>query len=86
MFAFSSWIDLLRAKSRKGLIWFVRDPQSAEFHPIRDILERSTRAQARKLATSALLYGGVILLSFGINVHFLKFVVSDLLPLRWPER
>lgn len=86
MFAFSSWIDLMRSKARKGLIWFIRDPQAADFHPIREILERSSRSQARKIATSALLYTTVIVLSIGVNVQALKYAGYGILPLRWNER
>lgn len=82
MFIFASSIDLARGAVRPGLVWFIRDPQATEFHPIREILERSSRTQARKIATSALLYGVVIASTFGTTVLFLK--LSGILPLRWP--
>lgn len=84
MFAFASSIDMARGAVRPGLVWFIRDPQAAEFHPIREILERSSRTQARKIATSAVLYGAVIALTFGANILFLRYACAGVLPLRWP--
>jgi E3 ubiquitin-protein ligase MARCH6 len=64
-------------------MFFIRDPSTSDFHPIREILERNSGTQARKIAISALLYGTAILLTFGVNILFLRYAVG-VLPLRWP--
>lgn len=83
MFSFSVGIDTVREVVRDGTMWFIRDPQSADFHPVREILERDSSAQFRKIAISGLLYAGVIFATVGVNVLFLRYAVSDVLPLRW---
>ena len=83
MFTFSVGIDTVRDVVRKGTMWFIRDPQSPDFHPVREILERDSTTQVRKIAISGLLYGGVILATVGVNVLFLRYAVSGVLPLRW---
>lgn len=86
MFSFSSAIDALRSGVRPGLIWFVRDPSSNDFHPIKEILEKSSWSQAKKIGTSGLLYGGAIGLSLGVNVWGLRYGFGgQVLPLRWPS-
>ena len=66
-----------------------RDPQDPTFHPIRDILDRPTLGQLRKLGISAIMYAVVIAGGIGIAVYFLSFVwtpYQQLLPLRWNSR
>ncbi|KAM0786584.1 hypothetical protein ACM66B_002040 [Microbotryomycetes sp. NB124-2] len=84
MFIFASWIDHVRTFVRPGLIWFVRDPQSSEFHPVREILTKSAREQARKLATSALMYAGVVFASVGTCVYGVHLILPGVLPLHLP--
>ncbi|KAK4055801.1 hypothetical protein OIO90_003053 [Microbotryomycetes sp. JL221] len=84
MFLFASWIDLVRSFVRPGLIWFVRDPQSADFQPMREILEKPAREQARKIATSALMYAAVVFASVGTSIYGLNLVIPGLLPLHLP--
>ncbi|KAI5479294.1 hypothetical protein MNV49_003812 [Pseudohyphozyma bogoriensis] len=84
MFTFSNAIDTVRDVVRDGTMWFIRDPSSQEFHPIREILERNSSVQARKIAQSAVLYGGAIFMTFGVNIMFLRYAVG-ILPLRWPS-
>lgn len=83
MFCFSIAIDAIRDTFRKGSLWFIRDPASADFHPIREILERNSGTQARKIATSALLYASVIFATFGLSILFIKYACVGILPLRW---
>lgn len=83
MFLFSISIDAIRACTRPGSLWFIRDPASTDFHPIREILERKLSVQARKIAVSALLYAGVIFATFGVSILFLRYACVGVLPLRW---
>lgn len=68
---------------------FHRDPQDPTFHPIRDILDRPTLSQLRKLSISAIMYSIVILVGVGCAVHILAYAWTpyhSLLPLRWDSR
>lgn len=82
MFSLSLGIDTIRGIVRSGFLWFIRDPAAQEFHPIREILQRDSRTQAKKIAISGLLYTGTIFATFGINILFLRYACG-ILPLRW---
>ncbi|KAK4701378.1 E3 ubiquitin-protein ligase MARCH6, partial [Phenoliferia sp. Uapishka_3] len=84
MFSFSTSIDHVRDVVRHGVLFFIRDPATQDFHPIREILERNSGTQAKKIAISALLYGGAIFLTIGSSVYFLRYAVG-ILPLHWTQ-
>ena len=71
---------------RPGALWFIKDPQDQNFHPIRDILERPTMMQLRKLAISAVMYSIVVGGGVGTFVIFFKLWGRTLVPLRWNMR
>ncbi|KIO34092.1 hypothetical protein M407DRAFT_3567 [Tulasnella calospora MUT 4182] len=76
-----------RAAMRPGALWFIKDPSDPNFHPIRDILDRPTVTQMRKLGSSAMLYSGVLTLGIGsvlLAIRQNRFgpPESPLLPLR----
>ncbi|KAM0750560.1 hypothetical protein T439DRAFT_380454 [Meredithblackwellia eburnea MCA 4105] len=82
MFQFSCAVDHVRDVVRDGVLFFIRDPANSEFSPIREILERNSATQAKKIAISAVLYSGAIFLTIGTSVYFLRYAVG-ILPLRW---
>ena len=49
MYAFSALLSHIRTIVRPGTIFFIRDPTDASFSPVKDILERSTLSQLRKV-------------------------------------
>lgn len=66
-----------------------RDPQDPTFHPIRDILDRPTLSQLRKLGMSAVMYAVVITGGIGVAIYSLRFIwtpYQQVLPLRWNSR
>ena len=71
---------------RPGAMWFIKDPEDQNFHPIRDILERPTLLQLWKLSVSALMYFGVVACGMGGIVTLFKFLGRGLVPLRWDMR
>ena len=71
---------------RTGAMWFIKDPQDQNFHPIRDILDRPALVQLRKLVISAVMYSVVVACSAGGIVLGLKLWRPSLLPLRWNMR
>ncbi|KAF8318671.1 hypothetical protein DL93DRAFT_323184 [Clavulina sp. PMI_390] len=89
MYQFALILAHARAQMRKGALWFVKDPQDPSFHPIRDILDRPTMSQLRKLGVSALMYGMVIALGVGAGIYGVKYLWTPfyyLLPLRLNSR
>lgn len=87
MYQFAVVLSACRAAMRPGALWFIKDPSDPNFHPIRDILDRPTVTQMRKLGSSAMLYSGVLTLGIGsvlLAIRQNRFgpPESPLLPLR----
>lgn len=71
---------------RPGAMWFIKDPQDQNFHPIRDILDRPTLTQLRKLLVSAVMYSIVVAVGVGSVAGLLFIGFKSILPLRWKTR
>lgn len=71
---------------RPGSMWFIKDPQDQNFHPIRDILERPTLVQIRKLLLSGAMYSMVIAAGVGTVSGMLQLFSKTVLPIRWKIR
>ncbi|KAI8890572.1 hypothetical protein K501DRAFT_236953 [Backusella circina FSU 941] len=83
MFVFSCLVSFCRSIVRPGVIWFIRDPESQQFNPIKELIERPVLTQLRKLVKSALIYGSVIEIGVGGSVLLVSTIFHDILPLRW---
>jgi E3 ubiquitin-protein ligase MARCH6 len=66
-----------------GALDFIRDPDDATFHPVRDVLERSVSTQLRKIAFSALVYGALVIVCLGGVVWGLYYTFDGILPIHW---
>lgn len=86
MYQFAILLATCREILRPGCMWFIKDPQDPTFHPIKDILDRPTLAQLRKLSLSAIMYAVVVTVGVGGIIQFLKFIAPSMLPLRWKMR
>ncbi len=82
MFHFALFVSICRKIMRKGVLYFIRDPDDPTFHPVRDVLERPVPAQLGKIAFSALVYGGLVTVCLGGVVWSLDWV-GGVLPIRW---
>ena len=71
---------------RPGAMWFVKDPQDQNFHPIRDILERPTFVQIRKLILSAMMYALVVASGVATVSGILRVFSQTIMPFRWKIR
>lgn len=71
---------------RPGAMWFIKDPQDQNFHPIRDILERPTFVQIRKLLLSAVMYGLVVACGVATVSGILRVFSRTIMPFRWKIR
>ena len=67
-------------------MWFIKDPQDQNFHPIRDILERPTFVQIRKLILSAMMYGLVVASGVATVSGILRIFSRTIMPFRWKIR
>ncbi|TPX65973.1 hypothetical protein SpCBS45565_g04773 [Spizellomyces sp. 'palustris'] len=61
MFQFALYVSTVREIVRPGVMWFIRDPNDPQFHPMNDILERPVLTQLRKLAVGTIMYAGMVL-------------------------
>lgn len=71
---------------RPGAMWFIKDPQDQNFHPIRDILDRPTLTQFRKLLISAFMYAMVVACGVGSLAILLFIGNRSIFPIRWKTR
>jgi E3 ubiquitin-protein ligase MARCH6 len=83
MFHFALFVSMCRKILRKGVLYFIRDPDDPTFHPVRDVLERSVTTQLRKIAFSGLVYGGLVIICLGGVVWSLNQVTVGVLPIHW---
>lgn len=71
---------------RAGAMWFIKDPQNQNMHPIRDILERPTFTHLYKLFQSAIMYALVVVCGVGNVSLVVQVFTPSLLPFRWKPR
>jgi E3 ubiquitin-protein ligase MARCH6 len=83
MFHFALFVSMCRKIMRKGVLYFIRDPDDPTFHPVRDVLERNVTTQLRKIAFSALVYGALVIICLGGVVWTLSHATSGVLPIHW---
>lgn len=82
MFGLAQFVSHTRSIVRPGLLCFVRDAGDPNFHPIRDILERRSLEQLRKIGVSAIIYSSILASTLGLCAHLIS-LSTDVLPLRW---
>lgn len=71
---------------RPGALWFIKDPQDQNFHPIREILERPTLVHIKKLILSGIMYALVVACSVGTISSVLRVLSRTIMPFRWKIR
>jgi E3 ubiquitin-protein ligase MARCH6 len=82
MFHFALFVSMCRKIFRKGVLYFIRDPDDPTFHPVRDVLERPVMTQLGKIAFSGFIYGGLVYLCLGGVVYILS-CIPGILPIHW---
>lgn len=85
MFVFAQYVSATRKVLRPGVLCWIRDPNDPSFHPIREILDKKSLTQLRKIGASAVMYAAILVASVGVNTYFVRYVMgwSGMLPLRW---
>ncbi|KAF6753084.1 hypothetical protein DFP72DRAFT_903296 [Ephemerocybe angulata] len=86
MYSFAVLLSGCRSIMRPGAMWFVKDPEDRNAHPIRDILERNTFTQLRKIFVSGLMYSFVVLCLVGSIAGLMVLGNKSILPFRWKHR
>ncbi|KAL9040854.1 MAG: hypothetical protein Q9180_001656 [Flavoplaca navasiana] len=83
MFHFALFVSMCRKIMRTGVLFFIRDPDDPTFHPVRDVLERSVFTQLCKIAFSALVYGGLVMICLGSVVWGISSAFEGVFPIHW---
>ncbi|KAJ7623737.1 hypothetical protein FB45DRAFT_1089571, partial [Roridomyces roridus] len=83
MYAFAVLLAGCRTLLRKGAMWFIKDPQDQNSHPIRDILDRPTMTQLRKICVSGVMYSIVVACVVSSVASLLYIGSKSILPFRW---
>ncbi|KAK3681805.1 hypothetical protein B0T22DRAFT_387320 [Podospora appendiculata] len=83
MFHFALFVSMCRKIMRKGVLYFIRDPDDPEFHPVKDVLERNVTTQLRKILFSAFVYGALVLVCLGGVVWGLALSLPNVLPIHY---
>ncbi|KAL1843546.1 hypothetical protein VTJ49DRAFT_1139 [Mycothermus thermophilus] len=83
MFHFALFVSMCRKIMRKGVLHFIRDPDDPEFHPVRDVLERTVATQLRKILFSAFVYGALVIICLGGVVWGLALALPGTLPIHY---
>ncbi|KAI8962146.1 hypothetical protein F5Y11DRAFT_324027 [Daldinia sp. FL1419] len=83
MFHFALFVSMCRKIMRKGVLYFIRDPDDPEFHPVRDVLERNVTTQLRKILFSAFVYGALVVVCLGGVVWGLSLTLPNVLPIHY---
>ncbi|KAK0388925.1 hypothetical protein NLU13_2502 [Sarocladium strictum] len=83
MFHFALFVSMCRKIMRPGVLYFIRDPDDPEFHPVRDVLERNFTTQLRKILFSAFVYGALVIVCLGGVVWGLSWSMPSVLPIHY---
>ncbi|KAG0634493.1 hypothetical protein HOY80DRAFT_523573 [Tuber brumale] len=83
MFHFALFVSMCRKIMRSGVLYFIRDPDDPNFHPVKDVLDRPVMMQLRKIGFSALIYGVLVIVCLGGVVWSLYLVTESVLPVHW---
>jgi E3 ubiquitin-protein ligase MARCH6 len=85
-YSFAILLSGCRSIMRPGAMWFIKDPQDQNSHPIRDILDRPTLLQLRKILVSAVMYALVVTFVIGSVAGLLLLGSKSIMPFRWKNR
>ena len=86
-YSFAVLLSGCRSVIRQGAMWFIKDPQDQNSHPIRDILDRPTLTQLRKICISGIMYSFVVACVVSSVAGLLVLgSKSSITPFRWKNR
>uniref|UniRef100_A0A182PZS4 E3 ubiquitin-protein ligase MARCHF6 n=1 Tax=Anopheles farauti TaxID=69004 RepID=A0A182PZS4_9DIPT len=80
VYYFASFIVLLREVLRPGVLWFLRNLNDPDFSPIQEMIHLSILRHARRLISSATIFGSAVLLMLWAPIQILKSFWPTFLP------
>ncbi|CAO3628960.1 unnamed protein product [Mucor hiemalis] len=83
LFYFAIFITVCREIIRPGVMWFIRDPNDPQFHPVQEMVERPLPNLLHKISQSALIYSVMLVFGVGTVTYSLAFT-GVVFPLRLP--
>ena len=83
MHGFASFISMLREIVRPGVIWFFRDTNDPDFHPLKQMLETPISRYCRRLTLIAVMYGFLITMMSWLPVKNAIAFSPGLLPFKF---
>lgn len=83
LFYFAIFITVSREIIRPGVMWFVRDPNDPQFHPVQEMVERPFPNLLYKISQSAIMYSTMLVFGVG-TVTYTLALTRVVFPLRLP--
>ncbi|KAI9265606.1 hypothetical protein BY458DRAFT_534185 [Sporodiniella umbellata] len=83
LFYFAIFITVSREIIRPGVMWFVRDPNDPQFHPVQEMVERPFPNLLYKITQSAIMYSTMLVFGVG-TVTYTLGLTGAVFPLRLP--
>ncbi|KAI8063657.1 uncharacterized protein B0P05DRAFT_555187 [Gilbertella persicaria] len=83
LFYFAIFITVCREIIRPGVMWFIRDPNDPQFHPVQEMVERPFPNLLHKISQSALIYSVMLVFGVGTVTYSLGYT-GMVFPLRLP--
>ncbi|KAI8989990.1 hypothetical protein BDB01DRAFT_894809 [Pilobolus umbonatus] len=83
LFYFAIFITVCREIIRPGVMWFIRDPNDPQFHPVQEMVERPLPNLLQKISQSAMIYSAMLVFGVGTVTYLLAYT-GIVFPLRLP--
>lgn len=80
VFYFAAFIILLREILRPGVLWFLRNINDPEFHPVKEMIQVSTIRHSRRFLLSLVVFGTTVLILVWTPVQIMKLCSTKLIP------
>eukprot|EP00111_Clytia_hemisphaerica_P002627 TCONS_00007456-protein len=80
VFYFAAFIMLLREVLRPGVLWFLRNINDPQFHPVREMIQLSVMRHTRRVALSMVVFGTTVLVIIWLPVQLVKRVTNGFIP------
>ncbi|CAH3042084.1 unnamed protein product [Pocillopora meandrina] len=80
VFYFASFVLLLREVLRPGVLWFLRNLNDPDFHPVQEMIRLPVYRHARRFLLSLVVFGTTVLLMMYLPVRLIKWLFPSFLP------
>ncbi|XP_062500948.1 E3 ubiquitin-protein ligase MARCHF6-like isoform X2 [Corticium candelabrum] len=82
VFYFASFVLLIREIIRPGVLWFLRNLNDPDFHPIQEMIQQPAYRHARRFLLSSIIFGSAILVIIWFPVRVMLLLLPSFLPYR----